>query len=445
MNIRKRVINTAIVTIGGDGLSQAIRLLGNLVLTRLLVPEFFGLMAIINVMLMALGLFADIGIIPGIIRSKRGLDPIFMDTAWTMQVLRGFILWIMTLVISQPAAIFYEEPLLGHILPVIGLSFAVSGFNSMSVAKMYKELKMGKMVTMRLASQVVSLLSMVSIAYLFSNIWSLVIGSIVGALVQAVWSHRLDPEIRHHFRMDKSTFDELLNFGKWIILSTAMMFLATQSDRLILGKFFSMTLLGVYSIAYSFAELPKNLLEKLSSNIIFPLISMFADLPTEELRKRILDKRRLLLYPAALLIAILSGFGDLLIEGLYDYRYREAGWILPMLSLGMWPLILYGTIDQCLYVVDNPRYPALGNFSKFVYMVICLPLAYQLGGKFWAVLIVGLNDLPVYLIINYGLWKKKISGLFQDFCATIFLCVIIGIILLIRNFYDLGITGRAYY
>lgn len=443
MNIKKRTIQTTIAIIGGDGISSIIRLAGNLVLTRLLVPEFFGLMAIVNVLLMGVGLFSDLGIGPALIRKKNGFEPEYMNTAWTVQVIRGFALWFVTLAVCYPAYIFYDEPMLLKILPVVGFVFVISGFNSMALAKLNKELRMFKIVVMKITSQIIGLFLMISFAYLYRNVWSLVIGNLFGVLIKAIWSNYLDNSIKHRFFIDKKAFHDILNFGKWIFISTAMMFLANQADRLILGKIFSLTLLGMYSIAAGFAELPKSVINKLSSGIIFPLISIFSYLPIHQLRKSILEKRKVLLYPAAILISILSGFGDILIDILYDARYKEAGWILPLLSLGMWPFLLYGTIDKCLFVMDSPKYTALGNFLKFIYMVTFLPFANYFGGKLWVIIVIALNDLPAYITINYGLKKMGLSCIIQDILSTLFLIANILLILLIRSHFELGITGIA--
>lgn len=443
--MRKRVFSGAVFLLSGTALSQGIRLVGNLVLTRLLVPELFGLMALVNVLMMALGLFSDIGVGPGVIRSKRGLEPDFLNTAWTMQVVRGICLWMMTILVAYPAAYFYEKPVLAWILPVAGVGFFISGFNSMMIATLNKELKMGKLVAMGLGSQVLGLFIMMLLAYIYRNIWALVIGGMVGTLVKMIWSHRLVKEFHHHFTWDRSVAAELFHFGKWIFLATAMMFLATQADRLILGKLFPLALLGIYSIAAGFAELPKSIVNTMSSNIIFPVVSMYSGLDRKDLRTKILQKRKLLLVPMALLVALFFGFGDFLIKFLYDSRYQEAGWILPLLALGMWPLLLYASIDRVLYVVDNPRYPAFGNCFKFIYMIICLPLAYTFAGKLGAVLVVAFNDIPIYLAINYGLKKKGVSGVNQDVWATCILFVFVGVILLVRQVMGVGMPGISVY
>ncbi|MFM6205833.1 oligosaccharide flippase family protein, partial [Planktothrix sp.] len=88
-SLSKKAIQGTIWTLFGYGGSQVLRFGGNLILTRLLVPELFGLMALVNTFITGLNLFSDVGIRPSIIRSQRGDDPEFLNTAWTIQVFRG--------------------------------------------------------------------------------------------------------------------------------------------------------------------------------------------------------------------------------------------------------------------------------------------------------------------------------------------------------------------
>jgi O-antigen/teichoic acid export membrane protein len=289
---------------------------------------------------------------------------------------------------------------------------------------------------MDLSVQILSLVLMIVLAYFYRNVWAMVAGGIIAAAAKMAWSHLLDRTIHNRFKMEKQAVSELLTFGKWIVLSTAMMFLATQADKLLLGKFFQLHLFGIYSIAMALAELPKQIVSQLSGKVIFPLIAQYANLPRPTLRQKILQKRKIFLILLAAMVATLAIFGDVLIKVLYDERYRQAGWMLPLLALGMWPLLLYVTIDPCLYVVGKPKYPALGNSLKFLYMLVCVPLFYFLAGKFGAILAVVLNDVPAYITICIGLKKEGLSAIRQDVWLT---ACLVGMLLLLLVFrYSLG-------
>ncbi|MHB8790249.1 MAG: oligosaccharide flippase family protein [Desulfobulbaceae bacterium] len=441
-DFKHRAFRGATFVIATYGLSQAIRLGGNLVLTRLLVPEFFGIIGLAQAFITGLVLFSDIGIGPGIIRSSRGRDPVFLNTAWTLQVIRGLLLWTLTLVLAHPIAKIYNSPLLAWVIPIVGFNAILYGLNSTTIYTLNKDMYFGKLSIMELITKTIALICMVSLAYVYKNIWSLVAGSLVTGLITLVWSHFLDARNKNCFAFEKEAVTELISFGKWIFVSTAMMFLATQADRFLLGKIFPLAMFGVYNIAIIFAELPKQIINQVSDKVIFPLISKFSDLPRKELNQKILQKRKLILVPLALLVALLVCFGDVLIIFLYDDRYKQAGWMLTLLALGMWPLVLYATADKSLYAIGKPKYSAFGNFFKFIYMIICVPVLYNYYGFIGAVSAVAMNDLPVYLVVSIGLSKEKLSCIKQDMFATVLLAAFVGLFITIRIFFEMGIPGK---
>ena len=72
----------------GFGTSHALRLGGNLVMTRLLFPEAFGIMALVEMVMHGVQMFSDLGLVTGVIRHPRGDELSFLNTAWTLQVIR---------------------------------------------------------------------------------------------------------------------------------------------------------------------------------------------------------------------------------------------------------------------------------------------------------------------------------------------------------------------
>ena len=103
-SLTARVMRSSALTVGGFAFSQGLRLASNLILTRLLFPEAFGLMALVSVFMMGLQQFSDVGVSPAILQSKRGDERDFLDTAWTIQVLRGAGLFLVGCGLAWPAA-----------------------------------------------------------------------------------------------------------------------------------------------------------------------------------------------------------------------------------------------------------------------------------------------------------------------------------------------------
>ena len=83
------MIRGVIYALIGHGGSQGLRLVSNVILSRMLFPQAFGLMAIVRLVLNGLELLSDAGVAFSIIRDRRGDEPSFLNTAWTIQIIRG--------------------------------------------------------------------------------------------------------------------------------------------------------------------------------------------------------------------------------------------------------------------------------------------------------------------------------------------------------------------
>lgn len=397
---------------------MVLRFASNLILARLLVPEFFGLMALVNVFIMGLNLFSDVGLGPSIIQNKRGDDPTFINTAWTIQVIRGLALWLGSILIAWPVSQLYGEKQLLFLIPVVGLSTLISSFDSTALFTLNRQLAVGKLAAFELGGQIMAVIAMITWAWFDKSVWALVFGGLVSATVQLVWSHRLLPEQPNRFAWDKEAAKSIFSFGKWIFFSTALTFLASQSDRLILGKLLTPAMLGVYGIAYTLADLPRSVILALSGKVIFPAFSKLADLPREAFRAKILKNRRLLLLALAPGLTILVSFGDFAVRLLYKEVYHDAAWMLPIIAVGIWHTSLYSTMSPALMALGKPIYNTLGYLLTLITLSTALLVGYHFMGIKGAVIAVAAGDIPFYCATMYGLWREKLGCFKQDLWAT---------------------------
>jgi O-antigen/teichoic acid export membrane protein len=135
---------------------------------------------------------------------------------------------------------------------------------------------------------------------------------------------------------------------------------------------------------------------------------------------------------AALIVVSLAGAGDLIVSLLYDERYSEAQWMLPVLALGLWPAALYVTLDPMLQAIGKPFYSAYAHAAKLVFSAIAIPVAFAKWGVAGAVGAVALNDLPHYAAISYALHRERLGSLREDFAATLIFALMLGVVVVIR-------------
>ncbi|MEC8042461.1 MAG: oligosaccharide flippase family protein, partial [Pseudomonadota bacterium] len=215
-----RAFRSSAINAGGYAGFQFLRLLSNLVLTRILFPEAFGIMALISVVMVGLSMFSDVGTSPAIMRSPRGDEEEFLNTAWTIQIIRGICLWLAACALAYPVALIYGEPMLMQLLPVAALSLLIAGFNPTKLESANRHMQAGRVTLIELAVQVTGLIIAITAAWALQSVWALVISGLAAALTHLALLNRFLPGPRNRLRWEKEAAHELIHFGKWVFLST---------------------------------------------------------------------------------------------------------------------------------------------------------------------------------------------------------------------------------
>lgn len=345
-----RVLRSTSWIVLGYGASQGIRLASNLILTRLLFPEAFGLMALISLVTVGLMLFSDVGIAPSIAQSKRGDDPDFLDTAWSIQVVRGVCLWAVASALAVPAARFYDAPDLVVYLPIAALSLLVSGFNPTRIETAHRHLLMGRLTVLDLTSQVIGIIVMIVLAWWWQSVAALVVGGVVGALAKLVLTWTGLPGKANRFRVERAAVGELVGFGKWVFLSTVFWFFASQGDKAVLGKFLSLETLGVYNIGYFLASFPLLLGTSVTGRVMIPV---YRDAKHET--GKVVRMRFGLSGAILSLLMLMALLGPWLVGVLYDARYAQAGAMVTLLGVALAPQVIGLTYDQAALAAGDSR------------------------------------------------------------------------------------------
>lgn len=378
--LASRALGGSILSVIGFGGGQIMRLASNLVLTRILAPQDFGLMTLVTSFLVGLMMFSDMGLGPSIQQSKRGDDPAFLDTAWTIKVIRGAILLGFAVAIAWPLSIFYQAPQLAEILPVAAISLFVAGFNPTRIDTATRHLVLGRLTVLELAAQFINIGITVAAAWWLKSVWALAIGNISGALVLLLLTNVFLPGHANRFRMEPAARAELITFGKWIFLSTICGFMLAQGDRVILGRVLTLDQLGIYNIGLFLGSIPTLLGGAVANRLLIP---MYRDHPPGQSHAnfRTLARARagvtVLLCSFAVILALI---GPWIADLLYDERYVQAGGILVVIAILQFPQILVLSYDySALAAGDTRRYFFVQAIRFVIYTTAVLAGAWFAG------------------------------------------------------------------
>jgi O-antigen/teichoic acid export membrane protein len=414
-SLTPRVIrHAAVLTFGTHLASQAIRMLSNLALTRLLAPDAFGVMLIASAVWAGLTLMSDFGFRQVVVRSKNADDPEFLNTVWTLQIAQGAMI-AMLLLVSAALLGFAAgrgwvptgSTLASESLPgaIAGLSVAalLSSAQSTKLDLAGRRLDLFRVALIEIGSQVLALVITLWSASRGGGVAALIAGACVAAGTRSAASHLLLSGPSNRFAYSASAAQEIFGFGRWIVLTSCAGFLVTNGDRLMLGALVGSTEMGHYAIAALLALTAHDLVSKLVSRIAYPALSSAYAAGSSEFH-RAYDRARSLIDLACLTSAgIVITCGDLLVRALYDERYAESGTYFRLLGISLLG-IRFRVLPQLFMIIGRPGLMLYEQAFQIVVLLAGCVAGHHFAGATGAVAGVAISYLvgPLPSIIVAG-------------------------------------------
>ena len=410
-SIGSRALSGGVWTVIAFGGGQGVRLLSNILLAQVLLSEDFGLMGLVSIVMAGLLMFSDIGIGPAIIQNKR-TDADFLNTAWTLQVGRGLLLWGAAAALAGLAEELLQAPGLAVILPVVGFTALIQGLQSTNWFTANRNLSVRRMMSIELGTVVVQAVVMVAWAYLVSaSVWALVAGGIASTLFHTALSHLL-PGIRNRFRLDRSALRELVRFGRWLFLSTILTFFSMHIDKLLLVRFTSTQTFGVFFIGQQLANLGPAVAGKIGQLVGFPALSeVFRERP-RDFQRVFLKLRLFTILPIHALLLVMILLGPSLFYVFYPVRFWGAGWIVQLLAVAGIASLVNRSYGATYMATGNPFLNMSIVAAQVVITVSAVLTGYAIAGEsgfLMALVVAQLLYYPVdaFLSGRIGVWQPR--------------------------------------
>ena len=406
------------------GLSQFIRLGSNLIVTRLLVPEMFGVMTVVSVVIFGITMFTDLGLWAFIVRHKNPDDAHLLNVVWTLQVIRGWLMFFIVLILVTILILgnhytpdyfqgIYQDSRLPPLVLIAGLSSVVSGYKSLASPIMSRRLEVRKLELIELYAQITGTLCMVIWVYFYPSIWALVFSGLISTSVNTFLTYYLFP-FRHKFILDKAIVSDVFHFSKWIVISSVLTYLFLQGDKLFFGGKIDASTLGVYSIAFTLVGTLTSVTQALAEKIIFPVFASLAHGDRAFLKKRYYQVRQHLDAPVFFVAGILIALGPKIVNVLYNSNYASAGWMLQILIFSVVGNTLSLISMECLSALSITQVRMWVMLIRTVSLFIGLPLFFHFYGFHGAVWVVALNVWTSLPVIYWTLARNSVFSLFKE-------------------------------
>lgn len=427
---------------GGFGVAQTLRLVSNLILTRLVAPEAFGLMAVaVSINIWAI-MLTDIGIGSSVIRSKHSDDPDYIRTAWTVQFARNVIVWVLIILAAFAVGVLaannafhensiYADPLLPWVMAAAGAQVLIGAFSSINKIMSQRKLAMSRVIGLEIGAQIFAMAVTISLAAAGFGVWALIIGMLANTTVSAIASHIIFPGPAMRFAFRRAYFSEIFNFGKWLLIASFFGFIVNRGDQIIFGGFMTGERFSLYAIAAMWIVAASSTIQTVMQRILYTAFSEIIRERPQNLTSAY-NRSRMIVEAIAILMAFGAFFfAEPVFALLYTETYAGVGYYVKLLSpfLLLTPFRLINTI--VLAGGDSRNFTAVTVLAG-VAVVALTPLMFSLVGEKAAIVTFALAEaLALPIIWRIGSKWIRINPLVE-------LRALAAIILLLILIFTLG-------
>lgn len=380
------------------------------ILARLLSPNDFGLMGIALLTMTVIESLTQTGFDVALIQRKERTED-YLDSAWTVGILRGLALFGILQVLASPAAQFFGSPDAEMLIRVIGLSLVFRGWLNIGTVYFRKELEFGKQFAFEFSGRVADFVVAVVAGIILKNAWVLVLAYISADFIRVVASYVIHP-YRPRLKLEIRKARDLFDFGKWILGSSALVFFLNRGDKALVGRLLGATMLGFYEVGHKISNFSATEFALVISEVTIPAYSKLQE-RIGRLREgylRVLQVTAFFSVPLAGLIVVLA---PELTRTLLGEKWLTAIPAMRALALGGALRSIIATTGPVYMGTGKPR---IMTKYQAVQLSILVALVYPLT-HYWGILGTAIA-VTLAAIIPLGLFLRGVIRIIECPVAT---------------------------
>ena len=408
MNIERQALSGLKWTAVAKLSSQVVSWVSTLLVMRLLVPDDYGLMAMVTVVLSVLSNVAELGIGASVVQSRELTreDLAKISGLITLVSLGVFAALCLAAPLISDA---YDMPRLTALLWAAGTQLLIASIATLPQALAQREFEFKRLAAVELAWALATALSTFALAWYGAGVWSLVLGSLIGAVVRTVMLIAGGGFVLPSFRL--AGVRRFLAVGGAVMFGRLSWQLVYQSDVLIGARRLGSVDIGAYSVALQLATLPMQRIMGVINQVVLPAVARLQD-ERERLRRGLLDGCRIL---TALSVPILWGLSATSPEIVAVALGPK--WSSAVLPLQLVSLVVPLRMVSAAFATANLGIGRAGlDFRNNIVMAIVLPACFFVG-TYW-----GVNGLaaswlvatPTVLALNFPRVAQALSTSVSD-------------------------------
>jgi PST family polysaccharide transporter/teichuronic acid exporter len=304
------------------------------ILARFLEKSDFGLMAIVLFVLGFVNLFMDMGLSTAILHKQQISKKEYASLYW-LNVMIGFVLFLILLLIAPLIAGFYHYDILKKLIPLMGLSVIIVSFGKQFRTVKQKELDFKTIALIDITSGIFSLTTAVVLAIQHFGVYALIFAALLQYSLQTLAFFIIGLRhygIRFHFNYNETK--PFLKIGAYQVGSQMVNYFNRDLDVMLIGKFFGAELLGGYSLAKQLVFRPAQIINPILTNVASPVLARLQN-KIDDLRKNYLKLVNLIFSINLIIYLLIIIFAPLIVRIFYGNQYAHIVNLVRILSVYM--------------------------------------------------------------------------------------------------------------
>ncbi len=377
-DLKEKTIRGGVARLFAQAANFSIRTISLMVLARLLAPQDFGLVGMVTAFTGVLGLFRDFGLSSASIQRETVTEEQLSMLFW-INILVGCLLAVLALAMSPAIAAFYHEPRLIGVTAALATAFVFNAAGVQHGSILQRQLRFMALSVINTVALLLSTVAAIAAAMLGWGYWSLVIMAISVPLITSAgnWlSARWTPGPPQR----NSGVRSMVRFGGKVTLNGLVWYLATNSDKILLGRYWGVEALGLYGRAYQLINIPTDNINSATGEVAFAALSRVQNDPVR-LKNYFLKGYMLVL---ALTLPISIGcalFANDLISVVLGPKWLEAAPIFGLLAPTVLGFAIGNPLGWLLYSTGRVGRSTLMSLASSPIMIISYALALPYGPK----------------------------------------------------------------
>ena len=403
----------------------------NMILARLLVPEAFGIVATITMVISFAEIFTDAGFQKYIIQHEFADDETLDNSTnvafWTNLGVSTFICIIIFLFRHQIADLV-GNPGLGNSISIASVLIIIAAFSSIQTARYRRALDFKTLFYVRIITSLIPLVVTVPLAIILRNYWALLIGTFASQLCNAIAltvRSKWKPKFYYNFEL----FKEMFAFTVWTLLESISIWLTSNIGVFIVGNYLNDYYLGVYKTSMSTVNAYMAIITSALTPVLFSALSRYQN-DDENFRRTYYQFQRL-----TAVLVIPMGIGIYLYRDLVTQILLGSQWGEASEFIGLWGLTSAFTIvfsHFCSEVYRSKGNPKVSLILQVIHIAFLVPtlilsVSYGFESLYIARSLVRIQMIVFALLIMHIMYGFKVQHILRNVLPMIISALIMGI------------------